>query len=127
MGYYSDACFSGELDITGELICVHEDDNHSFLNAGDLVFIPDADNKNVPGRYSTSFSYDNAEIDEDFLTSNKKLRLGNISDLSEKNALLIKDNRSIHAQVTVKDIHLSFSNYKTDLGSYAVLESIKVI
>ena len=94
---------------------------------GDLVFFPDADNKNVPGRYSTAFSYDNAEIDEDFLTSNKKLRLGNISDLSEENALLIKDNRSIHGQVTVKDIHLSFSNYKTDLGSYAVLENIKVI
>lgn len=125
--YCSDSCFSGELTLTGTIHCFQNDDDDPFFSKGDMLFIPDADNKNVPARYDYAFSNENAEIDDEYLNSNKRLRLGNISDLPSEYASLISDKEYTNTQVTIKDIHLSFSNYKTDLGSSAVVVDMKVI
>ena len=119
----TEACFSGELTLTGTLRCLQEED--PIAGKGALAFIPDADNGNIPARYEMSLP-EKAEIDSTQLIY-ESFQLGNISELPEEYALLIKDNEYTDVQITIKDIHLSLASNKTDFGSSAVIVDMKAI
>lgn len=117
------ACFSGELTLTGTVRCTQDDD--PIVGKGDLTFYPDAGNGNIISRYETNLP-ESVDINSSGILY-EKFRFGNISDLAEEYASMIGDNECINVQVTLKDIHISLSNGQTDLGSFAVVADMKVI
>lgn len=117
------ACFSGELTLTGTVRCTQDDD--PIVGKGDLTFYPDAGNGNIISRYETSLP-ESVDINSSGILY-EKFRFGNISDLDEEYASMIGDNECINVRVTLKDIHISLSNGQTDLGSFAVVADMKVI
>ncbi len=113
----TDACFSGELTLTGTIRYLKED---PIVGKGALQFFPDSSCGKIPCVYEENF-FPARQY------SNPWLGLGNISDLPDNLASLIKDNEYTNVEVTIKDLHLSYANNKTNYGSSAVIVDMKTI
>lgn len=117
----TEACFSGELTLTGTISCFQGEEPEN--SKGDLFFYPDKDNGKVLSRYEDCVP-ENVESDSKQMIY-ESFHLGNVSEMSEELASLVKDNECTNVQVTLKNIHLS--NSSTGFGSSAVAVDMKVI
>lgn len=113
----TDACFSGELTLTGTL---HYSEEDPYYGNGSITFTADSKNGNIPCVYRENFFPVTRCLSPSFY-------LGNISDLPENLASLINGSEYTNVEITIKDINLSHYNNKTDYGSTAVIVDLKVI